>query len=104
MRRAEHHRTNTKCHYQVMAILCTLTRFDASADFSSLTHNNTLWSYMNSRKRINALMPSNRHAFRNNLKAQYAFSILLIRGILPFTTLIAFCCVLHRYSSRGIHR
>ena len=28
---------------------------------------------------------------------QYAFNILLIRGILPFTALIAFRCVLHRY-------
>ena len=37
------------------------------------------------------------------LKVQYAFSILLIRGILPNTALIAFCGVLHRYSSRDIH-
>jgi hypothetical protein len=35
-----------------------------------------------------------------SVKAQYAFSIFLIRGILPFTALIAFCGVLHRYASR----
>ena len=51
-----------------------------------------------------SLSPSRRHSSRSNLKLQYAFSILLIRGILPFTALIAFCCVLHRYPSRGIHR
>ena len=39
-----------------------------------------------------------------SLKVQDAFRNLLIHGILPFTALIAFCCVLHRYSSRGIHR
>jgi hypothetical protein len=38
------------------------------------------------------------------LKVQYAFSILLIRGILPFTALIAICGVLHRYQCRDIRR
>ena len=39
-----------------------------------------------------------------SLKVQDAFRNLLIHGILPFTALIAVCCVLHRCSSRGIHR
>ena len=38
------------------------------------------------------------------LKVQYAFSILLIRGNMPFTALIAICGVLHRYQSRDIQR
>ena len=38
------------------------------------------------------------------LKVQYAFSILLIRGNMPFTALIAICGVLHRFQSRDIQR
>ena len=48
--------------------------------------------------------PESRDTFKNNLKVQDALSILLILEILPFAKLIAFCCVLHRYSSQGIHR
>ena len=70
----------------------------------SWTHNNanhTTWS------RLIAWMfkrPEKSLLLGRALKAQYAFSFLLIRGILPVTMLIALCCVLHRYPSRGIHR
>ena len=36
--------------------------------------------------------------------AHNAFRILLIHRNLQFTVLIALCCVLHRFTSRGIHR
>ena len=37
-------------------------------------------------------------------RVQSAFRDLMTHGILQFTMRIAFRCVLHRYSSRGIHR
>ena len=39
-----------------------------------------------------------------NYYAHNAFRVLLIHRILQFTVLIALCCVLHRFTSRGIHR
>ena len=42
--------------------------------------------------------------FQECPKAQCTFKILMIHGILQFALLIAIRCVLHRHSSRGIHR
>ena len=36
-------------------------------------------------------------------RAQYAFKDSMIHGILQFTLLIAFCCVLHRCRNQEIH-
>ena len=44
-------------------------------------------------------MPSQRLTLEQNPRVQYAFSFLLIHGILPFTMLIALRCVLHRSQS-----
>ena len=75
----------------------TLTHNDAILRKSDRCQTKSLGS-------IWALSSWYRHTPRSDLEVQYAFSILLILGILPFTEIIAFCCVLHRYSSRGIHR
>jgi hypothetical protein len=37
-------------------------------------------------------------------RAQFAFKDSMIHGILQFTLRIAVCCVLHRRTSRGVHR
>ena len=59
--------------------------------------------YYHKSKGINSVLTLKQACLLDYQEAQYAFKNSMIHGILQFTLLIAFGCVLHRCQNQEIH-